>query len=107
VSGFKCTVCGEGCPFPTQPFENLAPGQDPSEMMSTCGCGATHKLTLKSGHVCETPPSVQIDRDWRKKLDAKHKAERDAEMQANLEKSAAHRAAGRCPHCEGTGKVGS
>jgi len=50
---------------------------------------------------------VQIDRDWRKKLDAKHKAERDAEMQANLEKSAAHRAAGRCPHCEGTGKVGS
>jgi hypothetical protein len=102
---FICPGCGEACPFPTQVFESLAVDEDPSEKMVTCGCGMTHKLTRASGALSEVPSGVTVDKDWRAKRDAKHKAERAEEMKVNAEKAAAFRAQGKCPHCEGSGKV--
>lgn len=103
---FVCPGCKEQCPFPTQVFDGLKAGEDPSERMVTCGCGMTHKLTMATGAVSEMPEGVACDTGWRAKLDAKHRAARDAEMSERIAKAEAHVKAGRCPHCEGTGKVG-
>lgn len=97
-----CPGCKEACHFPSQAFENLRPGQDPSELQSTCGCGMVHRLTRAAGAMSVIPMGVTLDLEWRKKLDAKHRAERDAEQAASHARVTALREAGKCTHCEQT-----
>lgn len=96
---FICPGCKQACPFPTQPFETLKPGQDPSELEVTCGCGMKHRLTRASGAVSGTPAGVTLDLEWRTKLDARHRGLRDAELAEAKAKHEALVTAGCCPTC--------
>ncbi len=101
---FICPGCSEHAPFPTRTWESLKKGQPVHERMSTCGCGMTHKLTMKSGALHEVPPGVEIDPDWRAKEAVRHAGERKAAHEAEQARVAALRAEGKCIHCDGTGQ---
>lgn len=97
---FVCSGCSEHCHFPTQVYEHRKPGLPDSEVVATCGCGMTHKLTMAKGAVSEVPEGVALDTGWRKKKDEADRVKRDAEVTAMLAKHTELRAAGKCVHCE-------
>jgi hypothetical protein len=100
---FICPGCSEHCPFPTRTWESLKPKQPPSERMSQCGCGMTHRLTMKSGAVHEVPAGVTVDPEWRAKESARHRVERVEAQKVEQARVAQLRADGKCIHCEGSG----
>ena len=103
---FVCPGCKEPCHFPTQLWDHRPPGEDPSERMSTCGCGMTHKLTMASGATSEVPAGATLDLGWRGKKDAAHRAAREAEhaeavaeREASASRKAALAAEHKCVEC--------
>ena len=97
---FLCGGCGEPCPFPTQPFEGLRFEQDPNELMVTCGCGMTHKLTRASGQVSELPKGATCDKDWRAKKAAQERKDREKEFAGMAADRDALVKAGKCVSCK-------
>lgn len=91
---FYCPGCKEPCPFPSQVFDHLPPGADPSDRQTTCGCGMKHKLTMAKGAVSEIPEGVTLDVGWRTKKDAMDRAAR-IEEQAKVAKELE----GKCHSC--------
>ncbi len=99
-TSFICTMCGEHCPFPTQVFESLQSRQEVNEVVSTCGCGMTHKLTLQRGAVHDVPPGVTIDTGWKAKKNAQDRINAEIEIAKLKAEDQALIDAGFCIHCK-------